>query len=109
MKLLIAGSRSITDFDISPYIPKDTEYIISGDAKGVDKLAEAYADKMKLSKIIMRPQYSLYKRGASLKRNQIMVDMCDRVLVFWDGHSRGTKYTIDYAKRTGKPIDVVFP
>ena len=64
MKLLIAGSRSITDLDILPYIPKDTEYIISGDAKGVDKLAEAYADKMKLSKIIMRPQYERYKRGA---------------------------------------------
>lgn len=107
MKLLIAGSRSITDIDISPYIPKDTEYIISGDAKGVDKLAEAYADKMKLSKIIMRPQYERYKRGAPIKRNQIMVDMCDKVLVFWDGVSRGTKSTIDYARKVGKPIEII--
>ena len=107
MKLLIAGSRSITDFDISPYIPKDTEYIISGDAKGIDKLAEAYADKMKLSKIIMRPQYSLYKRGAPIKRNQKMVDLCDKVLIIWDGISRGTKSTIDYAKKVGKPIEIV--
>lgn len=29
MKLMIAGSRSITDFDISLYIPKDTDLIIS--------------------------------------------------------------------------------
>lgn len=107
MKLLIAGSRSITDFDISPYIPKDTEYIISGDAKGVDKLAEAYADKIKLSKIIIRPQYERYKRGAPIKRNKEMVDMCDKVLVFWDGHSHGTKHTIEYAKKTGKPIEII--
>ena len=46
MKLLIAGSRSITDLDILPYIPKDTEYIISGDAKGVDLLRLYYIIKL---------------------------------------------------------------
>ncbi|MBQ6558640.1 MAG: hypothetical protein IJL81_04635, partial [Clostridia bacterium] len=69
MKLLIAGSRSITDFDISPYIPNDTELIICGGAKGVDTLAEQYADKMKISKYALRPNYALYKRGAPIKRN----------------------------------------
>lgn len=107
MKLLIAGSRSIMDFDLSPYIPKDTELIISGGAGGIDTLAEQYADKMKLSKIIMRPQYELYKRGAPLKRNEQMVDICDSVLVVWDGISSGTKHTIDYAKKKGKPIEIV--
>lgn len=107
MKLLIAGSRSITDIDIAPYIPADTDFIISGDAKGIDRLAEKYADKMKISKIIMRPKYELYKRGAPIKRNEEMVKMCDKVLVFWDGASRGTKHTIDYAKKAGKPIDII--
>lgn len=45
MKLLIAGSRSITDIDISSYIPADVDLIISGGANGVDTLAEQYADK----------------------------------------------------------------
>ena len=48
MKLLIAGSRSITDLDILPYIPKDTEYIISGDAKGVDRLRLYYIIKLQI-------------------------------------------------------------
>lgn len=56
MKLLIAGSRSITNFDISPYIPPDTDLIISGGAGGVDTLAESYADKHRISKLILRPQ-----------------------------------------------------
>lgn len=107
MKLLIAGSRSITDIDISPYIPEGTDCIITGGANGIDRLAEMYADKMKISKIIMRPNYALYKRGAPIKRNEEMVDMCDKVLAFWDGISNGTKHTIDYAKKIGKPIDVI--
>ena len=81
MKLLIVDSRSITDFDISPYIPDDVELIISGGARGIDTLAEQYTDKMKISKLVLRPDYKKYKRGAPLKRNEEMVDLCDKVLV----------------------------
>ncbi len=35
MKLMIAGSRSIKDFDLSPYIPSNVDMIISGGAVGV--------------------------------------------------------------------------
>ena len=28
-------------------------------------------------------------------------------MAFWDGTSRGTKYTIDYAKEKNKPIKIV--
>ncbi len=107
MKLLVVGSRSITNIDIAPYIPKDTDTIISGGANGIDTLAEQYADKHKLSKIIIRPRYALYRRGAPLIRNKEMVNICDKILVFWDGKSRGTKNTIDYAKQLSKPIEVI--
>ena len=40
MKLLIAGSRSITDIDIQKYVPSGVDTIISGGANGVDRLAE---------------------------------------------------------------------
>lgn len=38
MKLAIAGSRNITNFDISPYIPMDTDVIISGVPTGSIRL-----------------------------------------------------------------------
>ena len=60
MKLLIVGSRSITDFDLSPYIPPEVDGIISGGAGGIDSLAEQYADLHRLSKYIIRPRYVLY-------------------------------------------------
>jgi len=102
MKLLIAGSRSISDFDLTEYIPDDTELIISGGAKGVDTIAEKYADKHKISKLILYPNYCLYGRAAPIKRNEIMVDIADKVLVIWDGKSRGAQYTAKYAEKNGK-------
>lgn len=107
MKLLIAGSRSIKEFDLTPYIPSDTDMIITGGANGIDMLAEKFADKHKLSKTILRPDYARYKKGAPLKRNNEMVNMADGVLIVWDGKSRGTKHTIDYASKIGISVNVV--
>ena len=107
MKLLIVGSRSIKDFDLSPYVPTDVDTIISGCANGVDTLAEAYADKNRISKLIMRPAYARYGKGAPLKRNEEMVGLADAVLVIWDGVSRGTKYTAEFAQKQGKTVTVV--
>ena len=107
MKLLIAGSRSITDYDLSPHIPENTTMILTGGAHGIDELAERYADEHRLSKTVLRPQYKLYGRAAPIKRNDILVENCDRVLIIWDGVSRGTKHTADYAAKIGKPVEVI--
>ena len=107
MKLLIAGSRSIKDFDLNPYMPEKVDFIISGGANGIDEIAEKHADKKRISKIIMRPAYNQYGKGAPLKRNEQMVDMCDEVLIIWDGKSKGTKYTEEYAKAHGKKVTTV--
>lgn len=107
MKLLIVGSRSITDFDLSPYISAEVDTIISGGADGIDSLAEQYADFHRLSKYILRPRYDLYGRAAPLKRNEQMVLMADAVLVIWDGSSKGAQYTLKYARKCGKPITLV--
>ena len=94
MKLLIVGSRSIDDFDLSAYVLPEVDTIISGGARGVDSLAEQYADSRRISKDVIRPNY-------------LMVDMADAVLVIWDGRSKGTQYILDYAKKNNKPLIVV--
>ena len=107
MKLLIVGSRSISEFDIENYVPSDVSLIITGGANGVDLIAEKYADKHRISKLVLRPDYKRFGRGAPLKRNEEMVDISDRVLVIWDGMSKGTLYTIEYAEKKNKLIAVV--
>lgn len=107
MKLLIAGSRSITDFDLTPHVPADASLIITGGAKGIDTLAEAYARERGISTVTVKPCYERYGRAAPILRDEEMVDMADAVLVIWDGVSRGSKHTADYARKKGKPLTVV--
>ena len=107
MKIVIIGSRSVTDFDLSGYVPKETTLIISGGASGADKLAEEYADAKRISKLILRPQYELYGRAAPLKRTETMIDIADAVIALWDGKSRGTLHAINYANKKSKPVTVI--
>ena len=109
MKLLIVGSRSIESFDLSPYITDNVSMIISGGANGIDTLAEQYADRHRLSKMILRPQYGRYGKSAPLKRNEEMVDCADEILVIWDGQSKGTAYTVKYAQKLGKTLHIIQP
>ena len=88
-------------------MPKDTHLIISGGAKGVDSIAENYADKHNISKLILRPKYNEYGKAAPLRRNEQMIDIADEVLVIWDGFSKGTKYSIEYAKRHNKSLNII--
>ena len=81
--------------------------MISGGANGIDCLAERYADLHRLSKYILRPRYELYGHAAPLRRNEQMVDLSDAVLVIWDGRSKGTQYTIQYAQKKNKQVTIV--
>lgn len=105
MKIALIGSRYLK-VDISKYIPEGTDQIISGGAKGIDTLAETYADMIGISKQIIKPEYNKYGKAAPLKRNEIIVNVSDMVIAIWDGKSRGTKYVIDYAEKIGKPIEI---
>ena len=107
MKLLIAGSRSITSFDLSPYVPADVELIITGGAKGVDTLAEAYAKERGIPTVTVKPCYERYGRAAPILRDEEMVDLADAVLVIWDGKSKGTQHTVAYAQKVNKRLIIV--
>ncbi len=106
MKIAVIGSRSITDAEISKYIPPDASLIISGGALGIDTLAEKYADEMGIKKLILYPDYNLYGKSAPLIRDKLIVDHADMVVAVWDGVSSGTEFTINYAKRRGVPCEI---
>lgn len=107
VSVLVAGSRSITAFDLSPYIPPDCGLIISGGAKGIDAVAEQYAAAHGIESKVFKPDYARFGKAAPLKRNDEMVELADMVLAIWDGKSHGTKHTIDYAEKIGKEVKVI--
>ena len=107
MKLAIIGSRTCPTLDIEAQLKYIPDTIISGDAKGADTLAREFAQKHNLNLVEYLPEYDKYPpKIAPLKRNELIVDACDCLLAFWDGTSRGTKFTIDLAVKKGKPVKI---
>ena len=107
MPLAIIGSRDCPAVDIEEYLDEMPDAIVSGGAKGADTYAREFAIKKGIKIIEFLPDYAKYGRAAPLVRNRLIIDCCDEVLAFWDGKSKGTKYTIDYAKKMGKPVRIV--
>ena len=118
MKLLVCGSRSITDLEwvgnqIETYILNDLQLsfsditIIEGEAVGVDSIAKVWGQFRKCPIISMPADWSSYGRAAGIIRNEQMVKLCDNCLILWDGKSKGTKNDIDLCEKYKKPNKVV--
>ncbi len=107
MKIAIIGSRNLTVTDFRPYIPSVCTEIVSGGAKGIDTCARRWAEAHGLAVTEFLPDYQRYGRGAPMVRNRLIVDYADAVLAFWDGKSKGTDYTVKYARKKGKPVALI--
>lgn len=107
MKLAIIGSRGLTDIQIAPYIEERPEVIISGGAKGVDTLAAGYAAEAGIPLLVFKPNYKAHRQGAPIRRNETICRECTHLLAFWDGKSKGTLYTINFARKLGKTVRVI--
>ena len=106
VKIAVVGSRGITVSDIGKYVG-NAEEIVSGGAVGVDACAEEYANNNGIRLTLFRPQYELYGRAAPILRNRQIVDYADKVIAFWNGHSKGTLSVIKYAESIGKECLVI--
>lgn len=84
----------------------DVGMVVSGGALGVDRLGETMALAAGKKVHSIRPDWGKYGRSAGFRRNVSIVEMADEVHAFWDGKSRGTKHTIDIAKKMKKPVTV---
>lgn len=110
MKVLICGSRNINDPAVvsqavsqSGTIPT---HIISGGARGVDKLAADYAASQDIEFTEYPADWERYGKRAGFIRNYAMVGNADAVIAVWDGTSPGTKHSIDLARSCGKRVFV---
>ena len=109
MKLAIIGSRGIVDAKIERFLPEGVTEIVSGGAKGIDRLAADYARANGISLTEFLPNYARYGRAAPLRRNEKIADYADAALIFWDGSSKGTAYTAECFRKRGKPLLIISP
>ena len=103
MKTIIAGSRTITDYQLIEdccQLENITE-VVSGTARGVDKLGEQYANNHNIPVKLFPANWDYYGKSAGYKRNEEMADYADQLIAFWDGNSRGTEHMIRIAQKKG--------
>lgn len=105
---------------------EDDDVVVSGGARGVDRAAERMALDMDMRVVSFRPlnlvqgqrpwaiervmQWKGDRRdlvlperypsfaAAAYVRNDYIVELSDKVVIFWDGHSNGTKDTLRKAQ-----------
>lgn len=101
MKVIIAGSRNITDYKlVLDAIEKSGFFIsevVSGAAAGVDRLGERYALEHQLKINVFYPNWDKYGKRAGYLRNEKMAEFADALIAIWDGKSRGTEHMINIA------------
>lgn len=111
MKVIIAGSRGITDYDTVFDAVKASGFIltevVSGMAKGVDTLGELYAASKRLPVKQFPANWELYGKRAGYKRNAQMGDYADAAIAIRLNNSRGTSHMIEYMLKLNKPVFVV--
>lgn len=116
MKVLFTGSRELGDgrclrlagkaaaAEISE-LHADEDVIIHGGAHGFDSLVDFIARNRGFKPRVVTPNYRIWPGNiAPIKRDEEMVNMCDRVVAFWNGISHGTKATINFAIAGQKPV-----
>jgi hypothetical protein len=118
MRVIIAGSRSITDYQdveriITNIIEKnqlEVDVIVSGSCKtGVDQLGEQYAEKHEIKLIKFPADWGFYQNRAGYIRNILMAENADGLIAIWDGVSRGTAHMIRIAKTKGLQVFIEQP
>lgn len=110
-RLAVVGSRSFCDYEMLSKVldskRNNIRVIVSGGARGADALVARYARQHNIALLELHPDWKTHGRSAGLLRNTDIVAECDEMLAFWDGESRGTKDSIDKAKRAGKTVTIV--
>jgi hypothetical protein len=108
MKVIIAGSRGIEDYPFVEKAIKDSGFeiteVVSGGARGVDRLGERWAREHGIAIRQFLPDWNTHGKSAGFIRNDLMVKYADALICIWDGTSRGTKHTLDQAKRKGLKV-----
>ena len=108
MIIAIVGSRKFNNRDlVNQVLTKELSNInttvITGGAPGVDQWAIEFCRKDCTPCEIIRP-IDAGKKIDYLYRNIEIITKADKIIVFWDQVSRGSKFVIEYASKRSKEM-----
>lgn len=110
MKVVIAGSRGITDYEQVLLAITNSDFhiteVVSGRARGVDTLGECYAEEYALTCSYFPANWNKHGKRAGHIRNAEIARYADAAVIVWDGESTGSANMIENMKRLNKPYYV---
>lgn len=114
MRIIVAGGRKFANYRLlAETVDSLFEYasegavIISGGAKGADRLGEIYASSRGFVVEKFPADWDKYGKSAGYRRNEQMAEVATHLVAFWDGESKGTGHMIDIAARKGLDVTVI--
>jgi len=117
LKVIIAGGRDFTDTQyaadtlvklVEENMLPDTFTVISGNARGADKVGEYLAKLWDLPLEIYPADWNQHGKSAGYIRNNQMADIANALVAFWDGKSKGTMHMINTMKQQHKHVFVFY-
>lgn len=115
-KVIIAGGRDFANYELlktkCDYYLKDISkthqiIVVSGAAKGADKLGERYAQERGYAIDSHVADWDQFGKRAGYIRNEEMAKCSQALIAYYDGQSKGTGHMIDLAKKYNIVIRVV--
>lgn len=117
MRVIIAGSRDLNKIEyvrkaVGLFIQKSDKSIteiVSGTARGVDRLGEDWANEHGIPIKRFPANWDRYGKQAGYLRNKQMAEYGGALIAIWDGESPGTGMMINLAREHGLLVLVYKP
>lgn len=115
-KVIIAGGRDFNDYKLledkclkilSNKLKTHKVEIVSGGARGADRLGEQFAINHDLQLYCYPADWDKYGKSAGYVRNNIMAEYSHALIAFWDGKSKGTEHVVKVMKKQNKLVRII--
>ena len=111
MKLIIAGSRTFTDYQFLSHVLSSHKHLVSevlhGGARGADRLGFRWAVRHHVRSRCFAADWARFGRSAGVRRNHQMAQAGDMLVAFHVNNSPGTAHMIACMRALGKPVVVI--
>ena len=115
IKCIVAGSRDFNNYtllcdtldNLFSSIPDEPIEIVSGGARGADRLGELFAKQNDIPVKLFLPDWDTYGKAAGCIRNTQMAKYATHCVVFVVNNSKGSSHMVSEAKKHGLVTTVI--